>query len=102
MIKITGANQLKIGELKSFQVFGERIAVHRKSAELFFTFEDECTHDGAPICEGETEDEVIVCPRHGARFSMKDGSVKSMPATSPIEVYPNQYRDGDLYVELDS
>lgn len=102
MVKITGAGSMNSGELKSFLVNGERIGVFRKDENIFYTFVDECTHDGAPICEGDTRGDLIICPRHGAEFQMISGEVRSMPATSDLDVYKNEYRDGELYVDLDS
>lgn len=102
MIKIDNAMQLKNGELSSTIIDGERIGIYRKSQEDFFTFADECTHDGAPICDGHVEDNAIVCPRHGAKFSLINGQVLQMPASSPLEIFPNKIIDGELYVELDA
>lgn len=102
MEKIPEAGKLAIGQLRSFVIDGEAIAVFRKAEDAFFTFADACTHDGAAISHGSTEGDVVVCPRHGAKFDMNDGSVQQMPASSPLEIYPNVWKDGELYVDLDS
>lgn len=44
---------------------------------------DRCTHRGAPLHEGEIADGCVVCPWHGSRFELYDGSVTSGPATRP-------------------
>ncbi len=103
MIKIDNALQLNDGDLISFVKDGERIGVYRKSKQHFFTFIDECTHDGASICDGHIENgNQIVCARHGAKFSLENGQVLQMPASSPLEVLPNKIVDEELYVELDN
>lgn len=101
MTKVQGAMEMAIGELRSFSLNGEAIGVYRKSETEFYTFEDVCTHDGAAICDGTTEGDLVMCPRHGAKFDMRDGSVQRMPATSPLDIFENEIRSGELYVELD-
>jgi len=48
---------------------------------------DRCTHRGAPLHEGDIEDGCVVCPWHGARFSLDDGSLVRGPATRPEAVF---------------
>ena len=43
-----------------------------------------CSHYGAPLEEGEVDGEgCVVCPWHGSRFRLEDGSVARGPAVSP-------------------
>ncbi len=102
MKKIDGASQMQVGELRAFSVDGISVGVYKHSDHGFYTFEDACTHDGAEICNGHVEGTEVICPRHGARFDMRDGSVRRMPATSPLEVFANEIKDGELYVEIDN
>ena len=46
-----------------------------------------CTHDDGPLAGGTLEDHAIECPRHGARFDVRDGHVVCLPAAKPIPVY---------------
>lgn len=45
-----------------------------------------CTHRGAPLGE-RIEDGCVVCPWHGSRFDVRDGSVAGGPATFPLPRY---------------
>ena len=45
-----------------------------------------CTHRGAPLGD-RIEDGCVVCPWHGSRFEMRDGSVAAGPATFPLPRY---------------
>ena len=40
---------------------------------MLYAIEDVCTHDGGVLTGGEVDGDVIVCPRHGARFSIRTG-----------------------------
>jgi 3-phenylpropionate/trans-cinnamate dioxygenase ferredoxin subunit len=53
----------------------------------FFAIENVCSHDGGEIGSGALENGEIICPRHGARFCIKTGDVKSPPAYEGVESY---------------
>ncbi len=59
---------------------------------------DRCTHRGAPLDEGTLEGDCIVCPWHGSKFDVHDGSVKRGPATRPQPVYEVREVDGRIQV----
>jgi 3-phenylpropionate/trans-cinnamate dioxygenase ferredoxin subunit len=46
-----------------------------------YSIEDLCTHDGGTLGDGELEDFCIMCPRHGAKFDVRNGHAVCMPAT---------------------
>jgi len=51
----------------------------------FKCFSAVCTHAGCLV--GGVQGGAIICPCHGSRFSVKDGSVLSGPATRPLPEY---------------
>jgi nitrite reductase/ring-hydroxylating ferredoxin subunit/uncharacterized membrane protein len=57
-----------------------------------------CTHAGGPLAEGTLEGDVIVCPWHGSRFCLRDGSVQGGPATMGEASYNVRVRDGQIEV----
>ena len=67
----------------------------------FSAIRDVCTHEEAPLSDGEViEDETVVCPWHGACFSLRTGEALTPPAVEPIETYPVVLREDDIYVEV--
>jgi 3-phenylpropionate/trans-cinnamate dioxygenase ferredoxin subunit len=76
------------------------IAVFDVAGELF-AIKDVCTHEWARLSDGEVEGETVVCPLHGACFSLSTGEALSLPAIDPVETYAVVVKDGDVYVELD-
>ena len=64
----------------------------------FFAVEDVCSHDGQPLTNGLIADCSITCPRHGARFDLRNGQPLCMPATEPIATFEVQVRDGEIFV----
>jgi 3-phenylpropionate/trans-cinnamate dioxygenase ferredoxin subunit len=65
----------------------------------YYCIEDVCTHDGGPLAEGVLGGFEIECPRHGALFDVRDGSVISMPAVVPVPHYEVKIVGEDIYIE---
>jgi 3-phenylpropionate/trans-cinnamate dioxygenase ferredoxin subunit len=69
-------------------------------AGRFFAIDDVCTHDGGPLAEGQLEGFAIACPRHGAKFDIRDGRVLSMPATQPTVAHEVKVEGNDVFVRV--
>jgi 3-phenylpropionate/trans-cinnamate dioxygenase ferredoxin component len=69
-----------------------------KLADHWYALEDVCTHDGGDIASGQIEGDEIICPRHGARFCIKTGKVKSAPAYEDIECFPLRIEGGMVQI----
>ncbi|MBP88921.1 MAG: biphenyl 2,3-dioxygenase [Planctomycetaceae bacterium] len=59
----------------------ERIVVLVHVGGEFHCIDDVCTHDGGPLAGGELCGYELACPRHGAKFDVRNGSALTMPAT---------------------
>jgi len=82
-----------------FQV-GDRFVLVCHVEGKFYAISDCCTHDDGPLGEGMLEGHCITCPRHGAKFDIRDGRVLSMPATRPTPAYDVTLQDDDVFVKL--
>ena len=74
------------------------VAVFNVGGE-YYCIEDVCTHDGGPVAEGPLDGYAIACPRHGALFDLRDGSVLSMPAVVPVPTYEVRIEGNDILIE---
>jgi 3-phenylpropionate/trans-cinnamate dioxygenase ferredoxin subunit len=99
-IKIATVQEVPEGTMKAFEYRHHRLVLCH-TGDGIFAVADECTHDSAPISEGELRGDEIVCPRHGARFNVKNGSVKAPPALVPVDTYEVKVEGDDIYVRLD-
>ncbi len=80
---------------------GEQIVIF-KLADGFYAILDECSHDDAPLSEGEVvEGCQIECPRHGALFDIKTGDNLGFPAVEPIRSFPVKVENGMVMVQVD-
>ncbi|HET9873812.1 MAG TPA: Rieske (2Fe-2S) protein [Propionibacteriaceae bacterium] len=60
----------------------KKYVVTQPAAGEFKAFTAICTHKGCPV--QKVENKEIMCPCHGSRFSITDGSVINGPAENPL------------------
>jgi 3-phenylpropionate/trans-cinnamate dioxygenase ferredoxin component len=82
----------------SAEVDGYPIVVARCGTDLF-AVEDRCTHDGESLAGAEVESCEIICPRHGARFSLRSGEALTPPAYEPVRTFKVRLMQGRILVE---
>ncbi|MEZ6119545.1 MAG: non-heme iron oxygenase ferredoxin subunit [Pirellulaceae bacterium] len=66
----------------------------------FYCIEDLCTHDGGTLADGDLDGTAIACPRHGAKFDIRNGKVISMPATEDTIYHQVKVEGNDVFVRL--
>ena len=89
---------MPIGQCRVFYINGKSIALANLNGE-FYAVDNLCTHDNGPLGEGRFERGMIECPRHGARFDVKTGAVKALPAVHPIKTYPVTIEGDEVRVD---
>lgn len=99
-VTVAKLQDLLPGERKVVEVEGVRIAVFNVAGE-FHAVEDVCSHDGGDLAGGRVEGDSVVCPRHGARFSLHSGAVLAPPAYEALAVFPLRVIDGVIQVRDD-
>jgi nitrite reductase/ring-hydroxylating ferredoxin subunit len=57
-----------------------------------------CSHAGGPLDEGTLEGDVVTCPWHGSRFSVRDGRVCGGPANFAQPAFEVRERVGRVEV----
>lgn len=71
----------------------------------FFAIDNECTHRGGFLGEGEINTEwsdwAIECPLHGSAFDVRTGEVLNPPAPTRVRTYPVDVEDGVVKVSTD-
>lgn len=95
----------KVGELvpgghRVVDVDGAAVVVFNLGGD-YYAIEDVCTHDGGQLTGGVVEGEEIVCPRHGARFSIRTGAALTAPAYEPVAKFPVRVANGIVQVRDD-
>ena len=98
-LDVAGIDELGPGSRRVVDVDGVAVAVFNLDGE-YFAIQDICTHDGGELANGKLEGEVIICPRHGARFSIKTGAVLGPPAYEDVRTYPVRVAEGRVLLML--
>jgi len=96
---------VEIGSIEEFSTeervllqAGDREILLLKHDDSFFAVENVCSHDGEALGDADVEDGEIICPRHGARFSLTTGDALTLPAVVGVPVYPVRRSDGKLFL----
>ena len=92
--------ELPPGGWRTVDVDGTQVVVFNLDGE-YFAIEDVCTHDGGQLTGGTIEGAEIVCPRHGARFSIRTGEALTAPAYEPTAKFPVRIENGEVQVRDD-
>jgi len=97
-VDICTCDELPKGTRKVVETEIGSIAVFNLDGELY-ALADVCTHDGGELASGACDGDEIICPRHGARFCIRDGRALTPPAYEDIETFPVRV-DGEI-VQVD-
>jgi len=84
-----------------------RVEVDGKAYALFrledgvYALDDVCSHEYSRLSEGEIWDDEVYCPKHGSRFSIRNGDVRSFPAFKPVSSYPVKIENGTIFIDTE-
>ncbi len=99
MIRACALSDLDDGKPLGVEVDDEPVVLVRQGDEVH-ALRDECSHATLNLSEGEVTRKGIECWLHGSCFDLRTGQPSSLPATEPVDVYPVEIRDGDVYVDV--
>ena len=71
-VKVAQMKDIPDGEIIQAEFKGETVCISNIGGKVF-AIGNSCTHRGAPLSDGQIEDNVVVCPWHGAKFDLKTG-----------------------------
>ena len=77
-VNVAGVNELTPGTMKAYSVEGKNILVSNLDGK-YYALDNLCTHSGGELSHGKLEGNIVVCPRHGARFDITSGQCLSGP-----------------------
>ncbi len=100
-IPVAAAAAIADGDYAQTEIDGALIAVFNIHG-TFYAIEDVCTHDGGELAGGAIDGNVVVCPRHGARFCLRTGAALTPPAYEPVRTFETRIQDGMVEVNSGS
>lgn len=96
-IAVAPASSIAIGDYAQVEIDGSLVAVFNVDG-TFYAIDDLCTHDGGELAGGAMDGDVVICPRHGARFCLRTGAALTPPACEPVRTYETRVTDGTVEV----
>ncbi len=92
-------DELSAGERIFVEIGDDPIVIFNVGGDIF-AIGDRCTHDDGPLGDGDLEDHVVTCPRHGAKFDIITGKALTLPAVEPTIAYPTRIIAGQIEIGL--
>jgi NADPH-dependent 2,4-dienoyl-CoA reductase/sulfur reductase-like enzyme/nitrite reductase/ring-hydroxylating ferredoxin subunit len=100
-IAVLDLADLKDGQMKDVPFDSGTVLLSRLGDKVHATSAF-CTHYGAPLVKGVlAADGRIVCPWHGACFSVCTGDIEDAPAPAALHSFQTHITDGKIYVTAD-
>lgn len=99
-IDVAPASELEPGSHRVVDADGVQVAVFNVNGD-FLAVEDVCSHDGGELAGGAVEGDVVVCPRHGAKFCLRTGAVLAPPAYEDIRSFATRVEGGIVQVMVE-
>ncbi len=98
-IAVGRAEDIVEGEVRPYNANGTNLVLAKYHGEIY-ALANLCSHDGGDLGEADLVGDCLRCPRHGARFDLKTGAAKSMPAVVGIDTYDVKIENGIVMVAI--
>ena len=87
------------GRVRVVQMGDKEVALCNVNGTIY-AVANVCTHDDGPLGDGYLLGDEIECPRHGARFNVTTGAVRTLPAIIPIPTFEVKVDGDDILVDV--
>ncbi len=99
-VAVAREDEIPPGEVRVVRAGSKSLCLGHCEDGTWGAIDNVCTHDGGVLGEGELEDCLVECPRHGARFDLVTGEVRALPAVFPVNAYPVRIVGGRVEVDV--
>ena len=96
-VEVAKAGELREGTMRRFDVGGRRILLANVGGRLY-AVDDACTHEEASLSAGVLKGELVKCPLHNSRFSVRTGEALEEPAEENLRTYPVREENGRVLI----
>jgi 3-phenylpropionate/trans-cinnamate dioxygenase ferredoxin subunit len=97
-VRVAGSEDLADGGARHLKIGKRDIALFRVGDE-FFALSNLCRHAFAPLAEGYVDGFIVMCPWHGWRYDIRDGTTDHPGAD--VKTYPVEVRDGEVFITVE-
>lgn len=98
-VVVGDVSALADGQMMSCVAGTTNILICRVQGSLY-AIEDRCSHADVVLSTGLLQGHIVTCPRHGARFDVRDGSHAGPPAHTGVESFDISNTDSGIAVTV--
>ena len=94
---VARSNEIAEGALLGAMFDGQHLVLGRFDG-LVYALDGACSHQGAPLCDGDLDGPVLSCPLHNGAVDIRTGAPERLPIDTPIARYVVREADGVILV----
>lgn len=104
LMKVCSVGDVPVGQARRVTVGDREIAVANLGEQGFRAIDAVCSHAHYYLDEGDVDvdEATIECPKHGSTFDLDSGAPRSLPATTPVQVFPVKVDNDDVMIEVET
>ena len=95
--RVTPTASVPLREGRVVNLGGRDIALFNLGGR-FAAIDNQCPHQGGPLCDGIVSGTSVVCPLHGWKFDLDTGYPVLASSPTCLTTYPTRVEDGLIFV----
>lgn len=97
-VRVAAEGDIPEGQVKHFKIGKRDIALVHTNGSCF-ALSNVCRHAFAPLSDGFVDGFTLICPWHGWRYDVRDGTTDHPNAD--VRTYPVKVSGGEVFVTVD-
>jgi|SRR3989338_9390644 len=97
-VEVCSLEELKTDRKKAVNIGKDTIALFYLDGKVY-AINGICAHKGGPLCEGQFDDQEIICPWHGFMYNVKTGICLNHPGFS-VRKFKTKVDGEKVFVEV--
>ncbi len=97
-VRVGAVDDLCDGAARVVHVDKRDIALVRIAEDEWYALSNLCRHAFGPLSEGFVDGHWLICPWHGWRYDVRDGTTDHPDAD--VKTYPVSVRDGEVFIRV--
>jgi nitrite reductase/ring-hydroxylating ferredoxin subunit len=98
-VEAAKVNEIPSGKMKHVELDGKEIVVSNVNGK-YYAMDDRCGHMNALLSMGNlSNDNLVTCPMHGARFDVTNGKKVKEPVLTPSQEMESLPKTWQKYLE---
>ena len=98
-IAVASRRDVPAGGMRKVKAAGKAVVIVEQDGD-YFALQDRCSHEEFPLSEGEVAGGEITCALHGARFDVRSGMPRSLPAILPVRKYDVRVEGDEIQIRV--